>query len=337
MSTDTQKNQEPRKALGRGLSALIGSTASSDKLTHLPTQQVAQTAQLPKDPDLSAPVPKNINLLEVELSKIVANPEQPRKVFNQAKLEELAISLKERGLVQPIVLKKVSGGNYQIIAGERRYRASKLAGFDKIPAIVRNEQFGEEENELASLVENIQREELSPIELAQAYDRMLRLHGFTQESLAQKVGLSRVAVANTLRLLRLPNQVREMVASRVMSEGHARALLQLDDAASILSLANEIIQSGLTVREVESRVRLAAQKMLMTSSNKTHSNHGGESRGERGTTQSDELIALEDELKRLFGAKVSIRGNEARGSIEVYFSGKDSLNRIVHQLRSLQG
>ena len=332
MSADQNKTPEPRKALGRGLSALIGSTSPSTT-PNMPTTSVKQEVALPKSPTSPVNLPKGVRFEEVDLSKIDANPEQPRKHFNQAKLEELSLSLKERGLVQPIVVKNGQNGRFVIIAGERRYRAAKLAGFDKIPAIIRDEQFGALDQDLASLVENIQREELSPIELAVGYDRMIRHHNFTQENLAQKLGLSRVAVANTLRLLKLPEAVRNLVSQKILSEGHSRALLQLDNDEEMVRLANEIIETGMTVRDVEQKVRMRAQAVLESRISGSH-RPGADAASAAG--RNVEFLALEEEFRRLMGTKVTLRGNAAKGTIEIYFNGRDSLNRLVHQLRALQ-
>jgi ParB family chromosome partitioning protein len=273
-------------------------------------------------------------VLDVELTKVESNPDQPRKHFNQAKLEELALSLKEHGLVQPIIVKRLANQSYQIIAGERRWRASKLAGLSKIPVIVRDQLKSTQSNDLASLIENIQREELSPVELANSYERMIRIHGFTQEALAQKLGLSRVAVANTIRLLKLPEKVKEMLIKNQLGEGHARALLGLREIYKIEGLADQVLTEGLTVRDVETRVKQLNEESDMTA--KRGSGAGEYSHSNGGAAKANTFQTIEDELRILLGTKVSVKGNDLKGSIEIYFSGKDSLNRIIHQLRSSQ-
>lgn len=333
MSTviENQKNQtNDRKALGRGLAALMGdrsanqlaqSGQNSDAGAQLTNQQNGQNVQAAN------------SVLEIELDKVEPNPEQPRKHFNQAKLEELSLSLKEHGLVQPIIVRRLPNQKFQIIAGERRWRASKLAGLAKIPVIVRDQLKSQQSNDLASLIENIQREDLSPVELAHSYERMIRLHGFTQEALAQKLGLSRVAVANTIRLLKLPEKVKEMLTLRHLNEGHARALLGLHEILEIEKLASLILSESLTVRDVETRVKEINEtndrNARLVGTNVPNVDIGA-------LPKKNHFQGLEDELRNLLGTKISVKGNDTKGSIEIYFSGKDSLNRIIHQLRSSQ-
>ncbi len=335
---NSSKPNENRKALGRGLAALLGEQkqnnantqeVESSRVSHtiVPVQQPVKA--LPTQSELATSKGESAYYEEVDLSKISPNPDQPRKTFNTAKIEELSASLKEHGLVQPIVVRKISDDKYQIIAGERRWRAARMAQLAKIPVIVKEKKFGLVEQDLAALVENIQREDLSPIELAISYDRMTRLHGYTQEKLAVKLGVSRVSVANTMRLLKLPEPVKEMVNKKSLSEGHSRALLALTTEEEIISMANEIIEKGLTVRDVENRVKMKAVSMARMP------DMGGGSGLSGGLAKLNEFSALEDELRTLFGTKVSIRGNLNKGTLEVYFSGKDSLNRIIHQLRGL--
>jgi ParB family chromosome partitioning protein len=342
---ENQAKKEPeRKALGRGLAALLGNNDNNTQKDQN-TQTPLADKKLDKQADPIQISQSNQNkqaaiidqvaghqLVEVDLSKIEANPDQPRKHFNQSKLEELALSLKEHGLVQPIIVKKLPNQNYQIIAGERRWRASKLAGIDKIPVIIRDQLKTTQSNDLASLIENVQREDLNPVELAYSFDRMTRIYGFTQDALAQKLGISRVHVANTLRLLKLPDDVKEMLVMRVLTEGHARALLTLNSFEFISLLAKEIVELGLTVREVESKIRQINEA--------AHKNRT--SLSQSSSVPSMENIPnnphaqLEEELRKLFGTKVVLKGNEQRGTVEIYFAGKDSLNRIVHQLRASQ-
>ena len=216
-----EANEMKRKALGRGLDALLPSSTSSSSLVQL----------------------------DIEL--IRPNPLQPRIVFDPEKLEELATSLKSKGILQPIVVRPAEGG-YQIIAGERRWRASQRAGIQSIPAII-HDVSDREMVELA-LVENLQRDDLNPIEEAQAYQMMNSQFGLTQEQIADRVGRSRVAVANTLRLLQLPQLIQSMVVNDQLSMGHARALLPLPESDQ-LRLARAIADKGLSVRQTEARVR----------------------------------------------------------------------------------
>lgn len=313
--TDPTKatNPEQKKALGRGLAALINPALKS-------TVAPANTAQANTEaPQASVP---NAKLELVELKQIFANPNQPRKVFDQERLNELSESLKAQGLVQPIVVRR-QGDHYEIIAGERRWRAAKLAQFEKIPVIIRDDKSGELQNDLASLVENLQREQLSPLELATAYERMISVHTMTQEQLAERVGVSRVNVANHLRLLKLPQDVKDLLAAGKITEGHARSLLSLDNEKSMGEAAKKIVEGKLSVREAEQQVR------------SIKANEGLQAAAQQKAQEQQKMAGLEEELRRLFGTKVAVRNSKGRGTIEIYFTGEDSLNRIIHQLRAL--
>lgn len=322
-------NVPERKALGRGLAALLGegaSAASAPKLIH-PTNnatsplinKIAQTAPAA----IVAAAPYQV----VAIKDVEANPEQPRKTFQQAKLEELAESLKERGLIQPIVVRK-NGEKFLIVAGERRWRAAQIAGLEKIPVIVREKANETGDDDLASVVENIQREELNAIELSAAYDRLLKKFNFTQEQLAKKLGVSRVALANTLRLLRLPESVKELIKQGRLSEGHSRALLSIEDQGAAEEIAQKVVLQGLTVREVETLVRQRKDV-----ANTSPANAAGASA--KAIAQQNSMAAIEEELRRLFGTKVSVRGAGVRGSIEIFYTGEDSFGRILHQIRGI--
>ena len=321
----TARNPPERKALGRGLAALLGDSEYGQRSDNMTNSPYSQSSSSGVSDQAAHP-----GLLLLNLADISANPDQPRKHFNKAKLEEHSLSRREHGLVQPVVVKRLPNGAYQLIAGERRWRAAQLAGLEKIPALVRETKVDFKLNDLASLVENIQREELSPIELAVAYDRMMKEHSFTQETLAEKLGVSRVSVANCVRLLRLPESIKNMISAKTLSEGHSRALLALNDESHMTALADEIISQGLTVRDVELRVRKRNEPTQQGSSRQSDPRSGAVS---ASSTRNAEVAALEEELRNRFGTKVVLRGNPVRGTIELYYAGKDSLNRLLHQLR----
>lgn len=340
-SVGTPKPGEPKKALGRGLAALLGERTQAEPVKSEFAQSNPKANSAPVVSSRTEVRPETVNKVEVKkneglhdlpIEKISPNPGQPRKHFNQAQIEELANSLKEHGLIQPIVVRPSGPENYVIVAGERRYRAAKLAGFKTLPSIIKGVSFGQSQNDLAALVENIQRENLNPIDLATAYDLVLKNHGFSQDSLAQKLGVSRVSIANSLRLLKLPQSVRQMVVSGGISEGHARALLGAGSDAQMEALAQEILERGLSVREVENKVRMLPAKNAI--SRGTSQVETGQLTGS-GLEKLTEVSSIEDELRHLFGTKVTLKGNPTRGSLEIYFTGRDSLNRILHQLRGL--
>lgn len=253
-------------------------------------------------------------VLEYDIKKIVPNVNQPRKDFSEDKLKRLADSIKEYGVVQPIVLRPISGGKYEIVAGERRWRASKLAGLQKIPAIVK--EFEDDEFAEIALIENLQRENLNAIEEAIAYQYMIEEHQLTQDRLANVVGKSRTYITNTMRLLKLDPQVQKMVRSGLISSGHGRTLLGVADKQTRLSLASRVHAEDISVRELEKLV-----KSLKIVPKKTE------------IKRVDPVIQdFEDHLKNYFGTKVSINHDEDKGKIQISYYSEEELNRILELL-----
>ncbi len=282
--------QTKRPALGKGLSALI--------------------------PD--APEPR-AGAIEVDVDRLSPNAFQPRGHVDPARLEDLARSIKATGIIQPIVVRKV-GDRFQIIAGERRWRAAQQAGLLRVPVIIRAVAAGEERSLLEmALIENIQRENLNPIDEALAYRRLTDDFQLTQEAIAAAVGKDRASVANFLRLLRLPLEVRGEVASGTLSMGHARALLGLATEAEQLRAAREVVAKALSVRDTESLVKKLAES--------------GQPREERPAKPTDvHTKAAEDRLRLALGTRVRIVRKGSRGRIEVDFASEEELIRIYEQL-----
>lgn len=195
---------------------------------------------------------------QLPLEKIIPNRFQPRTIFDEEKIEELAKTIHTHGMIQPIVVRSIENGHFEIIAGERRYRAVKKLGWDTIPAILKN--FNDKETASVALIENLQREELTPIEEAVAYNQLLEIHGLTQEALAQRLGKSQSTIANKLRLLKLPKEVQDALLTKEVTERHARALIPLKDAEKQVKLLNEIIENNLNVKQTESRVERLLSK-----------------------------------------------------------------------------
>ena len=285
---------EKRPALGKGLSALI--------------------------PD--APEPR-MSPLEVDVDRLSPNDLQPRGQMDHTALEQLAQSIASSGIIQPIVVRKV-GDRFQIIAGERRWRAAKIAGLLRVPVVVREVRDGDERALLEmALIENIQREDLNPIEEALAYRRLADQFDMTQEAIAAAVGKDRTTVANVVRLLRLPDEVRAEVASGRLSMGHARALLGLSGEAGQRQLARDVIARSLSVRETESLVKKGAV---------------AEAGGSESTTlksspaQDVHTRAAEEKLRLVFGTRVRIVRKGERGRIEIDFGSEDELIRLFEQL-----
>ena len=267
------------------------------------------------------------NLNEVELTLIDPNPNQPRREFDQEALQELANSIRELGIIQPITLRKVEGGRYQIIAGERRWRASQLAGFQTIPAyIVSVEDQGVME---MALVENIQREDLNAIEIALAYQHLAETTGMTQAKISERVGKSRAAVTNYLRLLKLPAQVQIALKNHEIDMGHARALLALDSPSQQIKLFMAVQQQQLSVRKVEEIVQsLKSGDDIKTAKGKIASK----------VTLPEEFNVLRDRLAQFFQAKVQMTCSpKGKGKISILFDNEEQLEHIMNALDGANG
>jgi len=265
--------------------------------------------------------PLETDLMELDIDQLEPTEVQPRKLFNETKLNELAESIKTNGVIQPIVARR-SGERFQIIAGERRWRAAQLAGLRKVPCIIKDIA---EENVLEiSLIENIQREDLNPIEEANAYKNLLESLEVTQEEVARRVGKDRSSITNTLRLLRLPVEVQKLVEEDKLSMGHARALLSLDSSESQTSLAFEIISRTLSVRETE---KLVKKKQNVVGSDTTRETVISENQGEDAN-----IVAAEMKLSKRLAAPVKIKLSKEGGTIEVKFSSNEDLSRLFDLL-----
>ena len=286
-------NNFKRRALGKGLEELF----NSEQLNFDTIEEKIIDAT-PKE-----------EIIEMDISELRANPYQPRKVFDGEKLEELANSIREHGVFQPIIIKKSAIKGYEIIAGERRVRASKLAGLDKIPAIIRN--FTDEQMMEIALLENLQRENLTAIEEAYAYKAMIEKLSLTQDELSKKVGKSRSHLTNILGLLRLPKEVQQMIAESKLSMGHARALSKLEDEEKIKELANKIVNEKISVRNAE---ELTNQE--------THTHEIKKTPREKS---NNEYKYVEDLLREKLDAKVKIKDKK----IVINFTSTADLNRIL--------
>ena len=293
---------QKRQALGKGLGALIPQ----------------------KRPQAAADGERKAGTLNVPIEDVRPNRHQPRKTFDDATLAELADSIREHGLMQPILVRK-RGQNFEIIAGERRWRACQKAGLKEIAVIVKD--LADNEVFEWALIENIQREDLNPIEEAEAYRRLLDNSGMTQEQLAVRVSKDRSTIANSLRLLKLPDEVRRQVIAGALSMGHARALLSLDESDDMVKMARDVVKRGLSVREVERAVRALRKKGGEGGANGPPDPYsqvpGGAPAAKRAT----------EEMTRVLGAKVRIAPSGPRGKIEIDYSSPDELIRLVEQIK----
>ena len=294
-----------------------------------------------------------MKLLNLKIDKIVTNNNQPRKYFDNEKMSELKDSIKNSGLLQPITVRKISNGKYEIVAGERRYRACRELGMESIPVIEMN--VGDARGYELSVLENIQRENLNPIEEAESYLMLMEVYGYTQEKLSEKLGKTRSSVSNKMRILKLPASVKEMVKKGEISYGHARTLLSLSDEKKIEEAAKEIINKGYSVRETERRV-----KVLINKGNSSEKFSGDlDSRGKESENESQnknlndkenndfsekeynayeesyeekdsEKLFLEGKLREFFESSVEIKGNlHGNGKIEIKFHDYEELERII--------
>ena len=294
-----------------------------------------------------------MKLLNLKIDKIVTNNNQPRKYFDNGKMSELKDSIKNSGLLQPITVRKISNGKYEIVAGERRYRACRELGMESIPVIEMN--VGDARGYELSVLENIQRENLNPIEEAESYLMLMEVYGYTQEKLSEKLGKTRSSVSNKMRILKLPASVKEMVKKGEISYGHARTLLSLSDEKKIEEAAKEIINKGYSVRETERRVKVLINKGNSSekfsgdlgsrgkeSENKSQNKNLTDKENndfsekeyngyEEGYEEKDgEKLFLEGKLREFFESSVEIKGNlHGNGKIEIKFHNYEELERII--------
>jgi ParB family chromosome partitioning protein len=277
-----------RKALGRGLSALLGT------------------------PDLEPEV-----LREIDIDRILPNAHQPRKSFDDESLNELANSIREHGVIQPIVVQALPDSFYQLIAGERRWRASQRAGLLKLPAVIR--ETSEHAQLEIALIENLQRQDLNPIEEAQAFERLIVEFGLTQEEVARRVGKNRATIANMLRLLRLPQQVQDWIMEDKISTGHAKALLSLADLDAILNSARKIIENNYSVRQAE---------MLVA----RHGQQASKTVADTEAVEDPNVHAAVRALEQALGTKVAVRETGGKGRIELHFFSYEEMHRLYEGL-----
>jgi ParB family chromosome partitioning protein len=279
-----------RRGLGKGLQALIQATEESGG---------------------------SDRLKEIDIDEITIAPHQPRQMFDPDKLAELASSIKEHGVIQPVVVRPLQSGGYELIAGERRWRACKTLGYRKIPAVVK--ECRDLEASAVSLIENVQREDLNPLEEALAYHQLMDNYGLTQEEVSGRVGKSRSFVANMVRLLGLPNEIKDLLASGQLNAGHARALLAIQDGKKQVAAAGKIVRKNLNVRQAESMARALSQKK--------------DKQKKRETFREQDRTQVEAELKNRLGTRVKFKEKAAgKGILEIHFKGEQELQRILELL-----
>lgn len=265
---------------------------------------------------------------EIELSKIQVNPDQPRRVFDEEALQELAVSIRQIGVIQPITLRKIDEDSYQIIAGERRYRASSIAGLSSIPAYIRTAE-DETVMEMA-LIENIQREDLNSIEIALAYQNLIEAYNLTQERLSERIGKKRTTIANYLRLLKLPAEIQMGIRDKKIDMAHARTLVTLEDAAAQLEVYELILEEGLSVRKVEEYVRAIAKGEKLEDLLKEEKVVETVKKSGVKKATPEEFEILKTHLSKFFSTKVQLICNDkGKGKISIPFKTEEELERII--------
>lgn len=286
-----------KKGLGKGLESLLMSTDVSV--------------------DDNMDDEKIDGLSRININDIKPNENQPRKTFDPEKIEDLANSIKEHGVIQPLVVRKVENG-YEIVAGERRWRAAREAGLTEVPCVVR--ELTDEQNMLFAIIENMQREDLNPIEEAEGLQRMITNFGMTQSEISKSVGKSRPYITNSLRLLKLPEEIKDMMVDGSLTTGHGRALITIEDEEKAVEIAKKVVKDGLSVRNIE---ELANEKK--------------KKRGKpaKRAPKSPDVLLVERELKGIFGTKVNLNTAGNKGVIEIEYYSKEEANRIIEMLKSL--
>jgi ParB family transcriptional regulator, chromosome partitioning protein len=278
-----------KRALGRGLDALLPTT---------------KPAPMPELPDVQ----------HLGVNAIVPNRYQPRQTFSPQELTELAASLKQSGLLQPVLVRRKGDGMYELISGERRWRAAREAGMETIQAVVRN--CGDEESMLLALVENLQREDLNPMEMARAYQRMMNEFGLTQDIIAQRVGCERSSIANSVRLMNLPVEVQQLIESGQLSAGHAKVILGLANPAEQVRVANLVVARNLSVRETE---KILASSIILRKRNTKEQ-------------RRSPLLDVEERLQKRLGTKVSVLNGKRGGKVIIHYFSPAELDGILEQL-----
>ena len=311
-----------KNALGKGLGALLHENTTFSESKKL--QSLSENT-----PNAGVKLPENITMEEdgslwVDPTLLVPNPKQPRLEFDQKKLDELCDSIKVNGILQPIIIEDSGNGNFYIIAGERRTRAAKMAGLTKVPVQLR--KFDEQQKLEMALIENIQRADLNPIEEATAYYNLIQMGDLSQDEVAKRVGKARATVANSIRLLRLPEDIKKALSNGQISSGHARALLMVKTDSELHILFGKIVGQGMSVREAEEEAKKLNEGSRATSNKKQ----------KKELPQKDaDVLNFEQELKNIFGTKsINLKGDINKGSIVIGFDTRKDFDRIYDVLMS---
>lgn len=297
-----------KKGLGRGLDALFAEQAPVIE----PVEKKKEEVTVEKKETVS-----ENSIVYININDIKPNENQPRRVFDEEKISELANSIVEHGIIQPLVVRKHNNA-YEIVAGERRWRASRKADLKEVPCIVRD--FSDEENMLIAIIENMQREDLNPIEEAEGLNQMIKTYGLTQEEVSKSVGKSRPYITNALRLLKLPDEIQALVSEGKITTGHARAIINVENKKIQAEICSKIIIEGLSVRKVEELVAKLGEPKKQPAKK----------------VKNTEIVGVENDLKNLFGTKVVIKEKGKKGTISLDYYNLDELNRLIELLKTVR-
>ena len=308
--------------LGRGLDALFADVAPINEDERDALTSAGSVKPVPKAPETSAESEDRV--LYIDINDIRPNSAQPRHNFDEEKLAELASSIKTNGVIQPLIVRESTNG-YELVAGERRWRASRMAGLKTVPCIIRN--FDDRQNAIVAIIENMQREDLNPIEEALGLKSMTEKYGFTQEQVSASLGRSRTYITNSIRLLKLPEEIQQYVSSGQMSAAHGRTIINIPDKAKQKEIADKIIRNDLSVRATE-RLAEKVKDELRPERKKRKKKVSEEDKA-----RAAEIAAVERELMTLTGTKVHIAGDENKGKIELEYYSLEELNRLIDALR----
>lgn len=301
---------QKKGGLGKGLGALLADAAPVPVSEPKPVRKTTKEVEAPKD--------DKDRVLYISIHDVKPNKNQPRKTFDEDKIADLAKSIAENGIIQPIVVRKSKTG-YEIVAGERRWRAARKAELSQIPCIVR--ELSDEQNMLFAIIENMQREDLNPIEEAEGINQMMSAYNLTQEQVAKSLGKSRPYIANSVRLLKLPEKIKDLMSKGKLSAAHGRTLAAIANEEAAIALAEKIAKEGISVREAE---KLAASE--------------GKSRKKKQAPKKEknaDILKVEDDLKNSLGTRVAILPNGNKGKIEIEYYSKDELERLIELLKTL--
>ncbi len=340
MSEITNDNINKKNRLGRGLGSLLGGAQHMDNQASSSSTQPLASQKLPSNHaamDIQPPVvsqksmtsaaevvPADARIWQVAIDKLTPGEFQPRSHFDKEKLSELSVSIKQNGILQPIVARKLLSGRYEIIAGERRWRAAQMAGFHQVPVILKDLE-DQAKLEIA-IIENVQREDLNPIEEAEAYQKLATDFKLTQQQISEKVGKERATVANAMRLLALPMSVREMIARSEISAGHAKVILSLSSSLDQLEYAKMVQKQKISVRQLE--------KMVSQKNNSSASTDSDEVKFPSLANSGAKLIkSISDDLQKVLGTKVVIDYANAKGKISIHFYSDEELNSLAEKLK----